>query len=63
MCLAALVTHANLELLRCLDDTGNATFHDARRIQPGAFVVLTITNDGKPLLMFADPPKVASAHN
>src|SRR6187399_1035053 len=23
----------------------------------------TITNDGKPLLMFADPPKVASAHN
>jgi ATP-dependent Clp protease ATP-binding subunit ClpX len=23
----------------------------------------TITNDAKPLLMFADPPKVASAHN
>src|SRR3954471_8992550 len=23
----------------------------------------TITNDGKPLLMFADPPKVASAHS
>ena len=23
----------------------------------------TITNEGKPLLMFADPPKVASAHN
>ena len=23
----------------------------------------TIANDGKPLLMFAEPPKVASAHN
>jgi ATP-dependent Clp protease ATP-binding subunit ClpX len=23
----------------------------------------TITNDGKPLLMFADSPKVASAHS
>jgi ATP-dependent Clp protease ATP-binding subunit ClpX len=23
----------------------------------------TINNDGKPLLMFADPPKVASAHS
>ena len=23
----------------------------------------TITHDGKPLLMFADPPKVASAHS
>jgi len=32
--------------IRTLDADELATFHDARRIQPGPFVVLTITNEG-----------------
>jgi signal transduction histidine kinase len=32
--------------IRTLDAGELATFHDARRIQPGPFVVLTITNEG-----------------
>jgi signal transduction histidine kinase len=32
--------------IRDLDAAELATFHDARRIEPGRFVVLTITNDG-----------------
>ena len=37
----------------------------ARAPVDGTFVVDegTITNDGKPLLMFTDAPKVASAHS
>ena len=32
--------------IRSLDVDELATFHEARRIEPGRFVVLTITNDG-----------------
>ena len=35
--------------IRPLDLDELSTFHDARRVQPGAFVVLTITNDGNVL--------------
>jgi C4-dicarboxylate-specific signal transduction histidine kinase len=46
---APLATPAIAARISDLDMNELATFHDARRIQPGAFVVLTITNDGEVL--------------
>jgi signal transduction histidine kinase len=46
---APLATPLIASMIRDLDEDELATFHDARRVQPGAFVVLTITNDGEVL--------------